>query len=81
MSLSLLSSLAVPLFILLALILCTLRRKNAYTAFVSGAADGMRGAVSVMPYLLAVLFAVELFEASGLASAAGSLLSDFLLLM
>lgn len=81
MSLSLLSSLAVPLFILLALILCTLRRKNAYSAFISGAADGFRGAVSVMPYLLAVLFAVELFEASGLASAAGSLLSDFLLLI
>ena len=41
------------------------RRVNAYEAFVEGAKDGFHTAVTIIPYLVAMLVAIGVFRASG----------------
>ncbi|AAZ96998.1 conserved hypothetical protein [Thiobacillus denitrificans ATCC 25259] len=41
------------------------RRVNAYEAFVEGAKEGFRTAVTIIPYLVAMLVAIAVFRASG----------------
>ena len=41
------------------------RRINAYEAFVEGAKEGFRTAVTIIPYLVAMLVAIAVFRASG----------------
>jgi spore maturation protein SpmA len=42
-----------------------LRRVNAYEAFIEGAKDGFQTAVTIIPYLVAMLAAIGVFRASG----------------
>ena len=51
----------VALFLLLAV----RRRVNAYEAFVEGAKEGFHTAVTIIPYLVAMLVAIAVFRASG----------------
>lgn len=58
-------------FLLLALIALFLvgavvKRVNAYEAFIDGAKDGFQVAVTIIPYLVAMLVAIGLLRASGL---------------
>ncbi len=58
-------------FLLLALIVLFLlgavvKRVNAYEAFIDGAKDGFQVAVTIIPYLVAMLVAIGLMRASGL---------------
>lgn len=41
------------------------RRVNAYEAFIEGARDGFHTAVTIIPYLVAMLVAIAVFRASG----------------
>ena len=41
------------------------RRVNAYEAFIEGAKDGFHTAVTIIPYLVAMLVAIAVFRASG----------------
>ncbi|MGR8933666.1 MAG: nucleoside recognition domain-containing protein [Gammaproteobacteria bacterium] len=41
------------------------RRVNAYDAFIEGAKDGFQTAVTIIPYLIAMLAAIAVFRASG----------------
>lgn len=41
------------------------RRVNAYEAFIEGASEGFRTAVTIIPYLVAMLVAIGVFRASG----------------
>lgn len=41
------------------------RRVNAYEAFIDGAKDGFQTAVTIIPYLVAMLSAIGVFRASG----------------
>lgn len=41
------------------------RRINMYSAFVEGAKDGFKTAVTIIPYLVAILVAIGMFRASG----------------
>ncbi|WP_295388505.1 nucleoside recognition domain-containing protein [uncultured Thiodictyon sp.] len=57
-------------FLLLAIVMAFLlgalwRRVNAYEAFVEGAKEGFQTAVTIIPYLVAMLVAVGLLRASG----------------
>jgi spore maturation protein SpmA len=57
-------------FILLAVIVAFVggaayRRINAYEAFIEGAKEGFNTAVTIIPYLVAMLVAIGLFRASG----------------
>ncbi len=42
-----------------------IRRVNAYEAFIEGARDGFHTAVTIIPYLVAMLVAIAVFRASG----------------
>ncbi|MBR6788593.1 MAG: spore maturation protein [Clostridia bacterium] len=64
----------VPLIFLSVLFLSVLRKKNAYSAFVKGAESAVGLMVSVLPYLLAVMMACEVFRTSG----ASGVVADFL---
>ncbi len=57
-------------FILLSIIisfitLAACRRVNVYEAFIEGAKDGFKTAVTIIPYLIAILVAIGVFRASG----------------
>ena len=41
------------------------RRVNVYDAFIEGAKDGFKTAVTIIPYLVAILVAIGVFRASG----------------
>jgi spore maturation protein SpmA len=45
--------------------LAACRRVNVYEAFIEGARDGFATAVTIIPYLIAVLVAIGVFRASG----------------
>ena len=42
------------------------KRVNMYDAFIEGAKDGFRTAVTIIPYLVAILVAIGMFRASGM---------------
>jgi spore maturation protein B len=46
-----------------------IRRVPVYEAFVDGAKDGFSVAVRIIPYLVAILFAIAMFRASGAMTA------------
>jgi spore maturation protein SpmB len=47
------------------LLMALRRRVNAYEAFVEGAKEGFNTAVTIIPYLVAMLVAIAVFRASG----------------
>lgn len=52
--------------IIIAFILAGLRKKvNIYEAFIEGAKDGFKTAVTIIPYLVAILVGIGVFRASG----------------
>ena len=60
-----LSSLIIPLFILFILIHGVIKRIAVYEEFVDGAKEGFSIAVNIIPYLVAMLFSIAIFRASG----------------
>ena len=62
-----------PLFMLVILLAAAWKRVPVYDEFVSGAREGMRTAVQVLPNLAAMLCAISLMQASGLMDALCSL--------
>ena len=59
------STLIIP-FLMLFIIVHGLRNKVAvYEVFVAGAQDGFHIAIKIIPYLVAMLFAIAMFRASG----------------
>lgn len=53
-------------FIILILIHAFCKKTNAYDAFIQGAADSLKVGISILPYLLCMLVAVNVFKASGI---------------
>lgn len=60
-----LSSLIIPLLILIIVAHGTKKGVAVYEEFVSGAREGFDIAVNIIPYLVAMLFAIAMFRASG----------------
>ena len=60
-----LSSLILPLLILSIVCYGLIKRIAVYEEFVDGAKDGFNIAVNIIPYLVAMLFAIAIFRASG----------------
>jgi spore maturation protein B len=54
------------------------RRVPVYESFVEGAREGFQVAVRIIPYLVAILFAIAMFRASGAMDALTRLLSPVL---
>lgn len=61
----LISSLAVPLVVLVVLIYGYLRGVKVYEVFVEGAAEGIKTSIRILPYLIAMLLAIGIFRDSG----------------
>lgn len=62
-------------FILFSVIICFIiagmrKRLNVYDCFIEGAKKGFKTAVSIIPYLVAILVAIGMFRASGALDAA-----------
>lgn len=63
--LSFTSIMMIPIMITAILLHGTIKRINIYDAFVEGAAEGFKTAVRIMPYLIAIFFAIGIFRSSG----------------
>ncbi len=59
------SKFIIPLMLVLIPLYGIIRRVPVYEEFVTGAKDGFNVAVRIIPYLVAILFAVGMFRASG----------------
>ena len=62
---SLLSYFVLPLILVGFPLYGLLKRVPVYESFVEGARDGFQVAVRIIPYLVAILFAIAMFRASG----------------
>ncbi|MEI8134698.1 MAG: spore maturation protein [bacterium] len=63
--LKILSTLAVPIILLVIVGVGVMRKVKVYEEFVEGAKDGFNTAVRIIPYLVAMLVAIGMFRASG----------------
>jgi len=64
--LDLVSQWAIPLLILLIIVWGAVKRVPMYESFVTGAKEGFGIAVMIIPYLVAMLFVIKIFMASGI---------------
>lgn len=60
------SVLILPLLILLILTVGILKKQPVYEHFIDGAKDGFSVSIRIIPYLVAIIFAISVFRASGL---------------
>ena len=73
-----LSTAALPLFIVLTLAFSFAKKRDPYEAFLEGAKGGAKIVFQTMPYVVAMVFAVKIFQASGLFDWVGRLLGPLL---
>jgi spore maturation protein B len=59
------SKFVIPLMLVLIPLYGMIKRVAVYEEFVTGAKDGFNVAVRIIPYLVAILFAIGMFRASG----------------
>src|SRR5436190_14537534 len=57
---------AIPALIMLVILSAAKKRVPMYDSFVTGAKEGSNVAVMIIPYLVAILFAIKIFVASGI---------------
>ena len=62
------SKFVIPLMVVLIPLYGLFKRVPVYEEFVTGAKDGFNVAVRIIPYLVAILFAIGMFRASGAMS-------------
>lgn len=67
-----------PLLIVGIPVIGLIRRVPIYEAFVEGAKEGFKVAVIIIPYLVAILFAIGMFRASGAMDALANVLAPVL---
>ena len=65
----------VPILLLLTAVVALRKRENAYDLLLTGAADGLKLLVSIVPALILLLTAVTMLRASGAVSVLSSLLA------
>jgi spore maturation protein SpmB len=66
LSFDIISGWAIPTVILLIIVWAAVKRVPMYESFVTGAKEGFGIAIMIIPYLVAMLFVVKVFMASGL---------------
>lgn len=74
---NLIAILAIPLMISVFLVWGFVKKVRVYEVFVEGAKDGFNTAIRIIPYLVAMLFAIGVFRASGAMDVLVSLLAPF----
>jgi len=78
---SLLSNLLIISLIVLFLVVAHRRSVNVYDTFIEGAKQGFETAISIIPYLLAMLVAIGVFRASGALDLLMSLIREAVLFL
>lgn len=58
----------IPLIFLTVLLISFIRKKNGYSIFIEGSKSALSLMADVLPFLLAVMMAVELFRVSGVSA-------------
>ncbi|QSS98517.1 spore maturation protein [Pontibacillus sp. ALD_SL1] len=71
----------IPLIILLVLVVGTIKQVPTYETFVEGGKEGIKMAVSLLPFLLGMMVAIAIFRASGAMEAIVGLFSPLLQLV
>ncbi len=71
----------IPLLLLVIPLVGLLRRVKVYEAFVEGAAEGFQTAIRIMPYLVAMMVAINIFRSSGAMGALADFLSPVCILL
>ncbi len=56
----------IPLVILVIIVVAAKRKVPMYESFVTGAKEGFDVAIMIIPYLVAILFVIKMFTASGI---------------
>ena len=69
------SSLAMPLIVFLVALIILFGKKDYFSSFISGAKDGCKSAISLLPTMCALIVAVSMFTASGACDFIAELLS------
>lgn len=72
------TSLLIPFFICFILIYAFLKKIDVYSSFIEGAKEGIKIAVDILPYMLAIIVAIGMFRASGTIELLQSLLKPIL---
>lgn len=67
----------VPLIFITVLLLSLIRKKDAYSAFVQGASSSLELMMKVLPYLITIMIACEVFRVSGASQVVSGALSPF----
>lgn len=62
---SVISMIAIPLFVLIVLTVGTYKKIPTYDLFVEGGKEGLSMAISLLPYLLGMLVSISIFRSSG----------------
>ncbi len=65
----------IPVLIAVLIVYALIKKVNVYKAFVEGAGEALPGLVSILPYLAAMLTAIELLRGSGALAGLISLIS------
>ena len=68
------SSLAVPVMLILILLMGLIRKTDVYNGFVEGASEGVKTVVRIFPAILAIYVAIAMLKASGLLALLENLL-------
>lgn len=56
----------IPVFLLVIFAFCIKNKTKAYDSFIVGAKDGIKTAVTILPYIMSMYVAVYVFQASGI---------------
>ena len=72
------SLLAIPFILAVILIYGTLKKVKVYESFVEGAKEGFEVGVRIIPYLVAILVAIGMFQASGAIELISNILAPIL---
>ncbi|MEW9500262.1 spore maturation protein [Jeotgalibacillus marinus] len=72
------STLFLPLLVVLILLYALSKKTDAYGAFTEGGKEGIRLSISLLPFLLGMLVAINILRASGLLDAMNQALSPVL---
>lgn len=75
---NLISLWALPAIILLILTMGLFKKVSLYETFTSGAKDGFKVAVNIIPYLVAIIVAISMFRVSGIIEMIGTALNPVL---
>src|SRR5690625_3466825 len=73
------STWAIPCFILVVLVVATVKRVPTYELFVEGGKDGVKMAISLLPFLLGMIVAITILRSSGALEAFVHLITPFLM--